>query len=68
MTEKAAGTKIWCPFYRGVRLIWVSVLRGSTVYLYYILRLFAALGGAGCVGWLAAACYQVSGCRDFKGT
>ena len=31
MTEKVAGTKIWCPFYRGVRLIWVSVLRGSTV-------------------------------------
>ena len=31
MTEKAAGTKIWCPFHRGVRLIWVSVLRGSTV-------------------------------------
>ena len=32
MTEKEAGTKIWCPFYRGVRLIWVSVLRGSTVF------------------------------------
>ena len=31
MTEKAAGTKIWCPFYRGVYLIWESVLRGSTV-------------------------------------
>ena len=28
-----AGTKIWCPFYRGVRSIWVSVLRGLTVLL-----------------------------------
>ena len=35
MTEKAAGTKIWCPFYRGVRLIWVSVLKGSTVVSKY---------------------------------
>ena len=31
MTEKITGTKTWCPFYRGVRLIWVSVLRGLTV-------------------------------------
>ena len=34
MTEKMAGTKIWCPFYKGVRLIWVSVLRWLTVLLY----------------------------------
>ena len=34
MTEKMAGTKFWCPFYRGVRLIWVSVLRGLTVYIF----------------------------------
>ena len=31
MTENMAGTKIWCPFYRGVHLIWVSILRGLTV-------------------------------------
>ena len=38
MTEKAAGTKIWCLFHRGVRLIWVSVLRGSTVSIFSSLQ------------------------------
>ena len=36
MTEKAVATKIWCPFYIGVRLIWMFVLRASTVALYII--------------------------------
>ena len=30
---RKAGTNSWCPFYRGVRLIEVSVKRGSTVFL-----------------------------------
>ena len=45
MTEKTAGTKIWFPFYRGMRLIWVSVLRGSTVIIITVVVTLITYGG-----------------------
>ena len=44
MTEKIAGTKIWCLFYRGARLIWVSVLKGLTIQA---LLVFASVNKVG---------------------